>query len=358
MIRINKFLSAVTVICLCLISAGFITNRMTIPPDVIPMKVLWKFNLAEHNSTQPIPVFDKGTIYIYNNQGKLFALDSKKGVKKWEFKSSGKIYSPPSVFNDIIYVASYDGTLYSLYTSNARTKWTARTFTELAATPYVFDGKEVYIIKKNKILGYDLETGLDLWKKDCNVMNYKDIYKYPDFLLFTDGNRFVAEKVKNCETVWDYAPGNMRVDYYQTTKDNVVLSTAKTLFIINVNDGKEVWKHNTNPKEILMKGPLFIIYEDEIFVAVKNQVMIYDMTSGGLKKTFKNKEEIKRIVVTENKMLLFNELDEVYLINRADYKKGEKYIINEKINSELYYFNKQLYFINLEDNLVSVAIPE
>lgn len=356
--RLYKIITPIALFSLFFISAGLISNNLLSPPEDIPLKVLWKFNLAEHNSTQPVPVFDKGTIYIYNNQGKLFALDPKKGGKKWEFKANGKIYSPPSVFNDIIYLTSYDGTLYSLYNSNAKIKWTAKSFTELAATPYVVDGKEVIIIKKNKIQGYDLETGLDLWKKDCYVMNYTEIYNYPDFLMFTDNNRFVAEKVKKCEVIWDYSPGNMRVDYYQATNENVVLSTAKTLFILNVNDGKEVWKHNTNPKEILMKGPIFTIYEDEIFVVVKNQVMIYDLKSGGLKKTFKNKEEIKRIVVTEDKMLLFNPMDEVYLINRSEYKKGEKYILNEKINSELYYLNKQLYFINSEDNLVAVAIPQ
>ena len=189
-------------------------------------------------------------------------------------------------------------------------------------------------------------------------MNYTEIFSYQNFLLYTDNNRFVADKVKNCEPVWDYAPGNMRVDYFKVTNENIVLSTAKTLFIINVNDGKEVWKHNTNPKEILMKGPIFTIYEDEIFVVVKNQVMIYDIKSGGLKKTYKNKEEIKRIIVTENKILLFNSIDEVYLINRSDYKKGDKYILNEKINSELYYINNQLYFINSEDNLVAIEIPQ
>lgn len=348
----------IAILSLCFMSSGFISIHLTPPPEALPMKVLWKFNLAEHNSTQPIPVFDKGTIYIYNNQGKLFALDPKKGSKKWEFKASGKIYSHPTIFNDIIYLASYDGTLYSLYSAGPKIKWTAKTFTELAATPYIIENKEVIIIKKDKILGYDLETGLDLWKKDCTVMNYKEIYNYSDFLLFTDNNRFVAEKVKNCEMVWDYSPGNMRVDYYQVTNDNVILSSAKTLFILNLNDGKEVWKHNTNPKEILIKGPKFTVYEDEIFVVVKNQVMVYDIKTGGLKKIIKNKEEIKRIVVTEDKILLFNLTDEIYLINRSDYKKGEKYIINEKINSELYYFDNQLYFINLEDNLVAVAIPQ
>ena len=345
------------IISLYFIITSFIINHLTMPAEGIPLKVLWKFNL-ESNSTQPVPVFDKGTIYIFNNQGKLYALDPKKGLKKWEFKASGKIYSPPSIFNDIIYLVGYDGNLYSLYSSNAKIKWTAKTFTEIAATPYILGGKEIIIIKNNKTQGFDLETGLDLWKKDCSVMNYKDIFNYPDFLLYTDNSRFVAENVNKCETIWDYSPGNMRIDYYQTTNDYVVLSSAKILFVLNLADGKEVWKLNTNPKEISMKGPIFTIFKDEIFVVTKNIVRIYDIKSGGLKKTIKNKEEIKRILVTDPKILLFNQLDEVYLINRSDYKKGEKYILNEKINSELYFFNNQLYFINSEDNLVAVAIPQ
>ena len=357
MVRLYKYLLAIAILSVYITCTSFISKPLIYLSEPLALKILWKFNLSEHNSTQPIPVFNNGTIYIYNNQGHLFALDPKKGLKKWDFKASGKIYSPPTVLNDIIYLSSYDGTLYSLYASNARIKWSAKTYPELVATPYIIDGNEVSIIKKNKMQGFDLETGLDLWKKECPFINYKEIFDYPNFLIFTDNNRFIAEKPKKCEIVWDYSPGNMRVDYFQVTDNNVVLSTAKILFVLNLNDGKELWKHNTNPKEILMKGPIFTIYKDEIFVVFENQVMIYDLKSGGLKKTFKNKEEIKRIVVTEGKMLLFNEIDEVYLIDRLEYKKGEKYIINEKISSELYYFNKQLYFINSEDNLIAVEIP-
>jgi outer membrane protein assembly factor BamB len=343
--------------CLILTGLGFVSKN-TPPSDILPMKVLWKFNLDEHNSTQPVPVFDKGSIYIYTNQGKLFALDPKKGSKKWEFKAKGKVYSPPSISNDIIYFSSYDGTLYALYASNAKVKWTAKSFTELAATPYPVGNKEIFVIKKNNIIGYDLETGLDLWKKECYVMHYNTIYYNPDYLIFTDNSRFVASKVKNCEVVWDFAPGNMRVDYYKVLDDVIVLSTAKILFVFNKNDGRELWKLSTNPKEIEMKGPIFTAFDNELFVVTKNQVNIYDIKTGGLKKTFKNKEDIKRIVVTESKMLLFNELDEIYLVNRSEYKKGEKYNISEKIESELYYLNNQLYFINTEDQLVSVAVPE
>jgi outer membrane protein assembly factor BamB len=344
-------------ICLYLLSTSFKSDHSTRPPEDLPMKTLWKFNL-ESNSTLPIPVFDKGTIYIYNNQGKLYALDPKKGAKKWEFKASGKLYSPPSILNDVMYVLGYDGNLYALYTANAKIKWSAKTFPELGATPYAVGGKEVVIIRGNKMQAFDLETGLDLWKKDCSVMNYRDIYNYPDFLLYTDHTRFVAEKVSKCETVWDYIPGNMTVDYYQATNDNVILSTDKILFVLNVNEGKVAWKLNTNPKEISTKGPIFGTFENEIFVVTNNLVRIYDLKSGALKKTFKNKEDIKRILVTDQKMLLFNELDEVYLINRSEYKKGDKYILNEKIKSDLYLFNNQLYFIDTEDNLVAVEIPQ
>lgn len=357
MMRNNKITMAMVLFSMFLVTTGFISYRLTQPTEDLPLKVLWKFNL-ESNSTLPVPLFEKGTIYIYNNQGKLYALDPKKGAKKWEFNPSGKMYSPPLIFNDIIYLLGYDGNLYSLYSSNAKIKWSAKTFTELAATPHIVGGKEIIIIKNNKIQSFDLETGLDLWKKDCSVMNYKEIYNYPDFLLYSDNTRFVAEKVQKCETVWDYSPGNMRVDYYQTTNDNIALSTTKFLFFLNLTDGKEVWKLSTNPKEISMKGPLFTIFEDEIFVVTKNIVRIYDTKAGGLKKTFKNKEDIKRILVTDQKMLLFNQLDEVYLINRSEYKKGDKYTLNEKIKSELYIFNNQLYFINSEDNLVAVAIPQ
>jgi outer membrane protein assembly factor BamB len=357
MIKKVKKITAVGIISLFFVCTSFVSDQAIRPPEDLPMKTLWKFKL-ESNSTLPVPIFDKGSIYIYNNQGNLFALDPKKGGKKWEFKTSGKLYAPPSILNDVLYVLGYDGNLYALYTANAKIKWSAKTYTELATTPYTVGGKEVIIIRGNKMQGFELETGLDLWKKDCSVMNYKAIYNYPDFLLFTDNSRFVAAKATKCETVWDYEPGNMKVDYSQATNDNVIISTAKTLFIIGITDGKVVWKLNANPKEIPEKGPIFSIFENEIFVVTKNLVKIYDFKTGVLKKTFKNKEDIKRIVVTDQKMLLFNEMDEVYLINRSEYKKGEKYIISEKIKSELYLFNNQLYFIDSEDNLVAIAIPQ
>jgi outer membrane protein assembly factor BamB len=353
----NKVIASLIVICFFLVSFQKISLKPLQPSDDIPLKVLWKFNLGS-NSTMPVPVFDKASIYIYNNEGKLFALDPKKGGKKWEFKASGKLYSPPYIYNDIIYLLGYDGNLYSLYASNAKIKWQAKTYSDLAATPYVLDGKEVIVIRYDKLQGFDLETGLDLWKKDCYVMNYKDIFNYPDHLLYTDNTRFIAEIPGKCKGIWDYAPGNMKADYYRITEDYIVLSTPKIIFTINIKDGKDVWKLNINPKEIAAKGPVIYTFDNELFVATNNLVRIYDLKTGTLKKTFKNKDDIKRILVTKEKMLLFNENDEIYLVNKLEYKKGEKYILNEKIKSELYLYNNQIYFIDSDDNLAAVAIPQ
>ena len=82
MIRKNNIIIAFILFSMCFGSTGFVSNHLMRPPEDLPLKVLWKFNL-ESNSTLPIPVFDKGTIYIYNNQGKLYALDPKKGAKIW-----------------------------------------------------------------------------------------------------------------------------------------------------------------------------------------------------------------------------------------------------------------------------------
>ena len=71
-----------------------------------------------------------GIVYVGSNDWKVYALDGKSGVKKWEFSTGGGVHSSPVIGNDgTVYVGSTDNKVYAIATSSkgpAKSPWPMR----------------------------------------------------------------------------------------------------------------------------------------------------------------------------------------------------------------------------------------
>jgi outer membrane protein assembly factor BamB len=65
-----------------------------------------------------------GTVYVGSYSGKVYALDGKTGVKKWEFVTGDNVYSSPAIGSDgTVYIGSNDKEVYALDGRTGAKKW-------------------------------------------------------------------------------------------------------------------------------------------------------------------------------------------------------------------------------------------
>ena len=72
----------------------------------------WTFVAA--NLFESSPALYHGVVYVGNNDGNLYALDSATGASNWTLATGGAIKSSPAVANGLIFFGSLDGKVYSV----------------------------------------------------------------------------------------------------------------------------------------------------------------------------------------------------------------------------------------------------
>lgn len=120
------------------------------------------------------PTVSNGIVYIgagaftHSNNDKLYALDAKTGVKKWEFKTpdGSPDYSSPIVSNGIVYIGA-GGTLYAVDATTGTKKWEAKPeANNLVYSGAVVSSGLVYIGIGKKMYAFDAATGAKKWEYD------------------------------------------------------------------------------------------------------------------------------------------------------------------------------------------------
>ncbi len=116
---------------------------------------------------QPIvggPVVAWGRVYIGCSDGKVYALDAATGDKEWEFETGDKIWSTPAIDAGTVFIGSFDNKLYALNATDPRKKWEFETEGAIASTPLVYYNT-VYISSFDRYLcAVDAATGSLRWK--------------------------------------------------------------------------------------------------------------------------------------------------------------------------------------------------
>ena len=71
-----------------------------------------------------------GTVYVGSHDKKLYALNGKSGVMRWEFETGDIVGSSPTIGSDgTVYVGSWDNKLYAIKTDSkglAKSPWPMR----------------------------------------------------------------------------------------------------------------------------------------------------------------------------------------------------------------------------------------
>ena len=171
-------------------------------------------------------------------------------VMAWEFKTRGSVFASPLIYEDVVYVGSLDSSFYALNAESGKEVWHFKSSNQIRSSA---------TINNNTIL---FESGNTLYALN---LNGKLIWTFD---LFKDS-------IQNEIDPWDFhhsSPVIFNNTVYIGTEDGL-------LYGINIENGKQVFRCQTNNKEVIRTTPA--ISENVIYFGDWSGVLYaYNLNNG------------------------------------------------------------------------------
>jgi outer membrane protein assembly factor BamB len=184
---------------------------------------------------------------------------------KWKFKTKGKLFSSPIIWEDIVFVGSCDSNLYALNKTSGNILWKYKTAGEIRSTVAV-DARTVYFLSAD---GYcyalDAHTGRKLWQFSTNGEKSYDVWDYflsspavaDGIVYFGSGDHHIyALDAKSGKLVWRFLTGGIVHAAPTLTPDNVFIGSFDGYFYCLKKDGTLRWKFKTVGERYFPKGEI------------------------------------------------------------------------------------------------------
>ncbi len=232
----------------------------------------WKFKTGGRIFSSPA-IYNKDT-FIGSEDGYLYAVNGETGKLTWKFKTNGAVHSSPAAYNGTVYFGSFDGNFYAVNTTTGKLKWKFKTGGEKW-----IGGKGYFGLKPN-----DLYTN-DLWDffisspiSDNNPQN-ETIY-----FGSSDGNVYAVD-ASNGELKWKFATNGVIHTSPVIYKNTIYIGSWDTyMYAIDAGTGKEKWKFKTGG-DMPMSGiqASATVYDDVIYFGARDAFFYaLNATSGEL----------------------------------------------------------------------------
>lgn len=126
----------------------------------------WSFQTGAAVQSSPVSV--GGNIMAGSNDRNFYSIDSATGLLRWKVVTGDRILSSPFVFDQNVYFGCNDFNLYTVNIIDGTLKWKALAFGTLVTSPLVHD-KVAYINSHdNNVYAFDSETGEQKWIYNTN----------------------------------------------------------------------------------------------------------------------------------------------------------------------------------------------
>lgn len=181
------------------------------------------------------PIVYNGIVYIGSEDGNLYAIDQKTGKTHWKFKTGGAVHSSPAVFKNTVYIGSFDGCYYALDIQTGHVKWKFKT------------GGEKWFGEIGFLSFKPVDKYMDdLWDFFLSSPVIKPDYKNPRiFFGSSDGNVY-ALNANTGELEWKFAAkGSIHCSPVLYKNTLYIGSWDANLYAIDTGTGKMQWKFAT-----------------------------------------------------------------------------------------------------------------
>ncbi len=219
----------------------------------------WRHSAFDY-SIYPAAFDTKGSMFISNFDGRIYAIDTKTGSEKWRLSLTDnfRLDTEPVYSDGKVFAGSRDGSFYAINSDTGSILWTfspgAQDISSHTPLTTIFhfgrftvDTKIVYInsAPKKKIYALDKLNGHVLWEINTQEFIFQKPTVFEKTISFTDPhNTFNLVDKKSGEIVFS-----------TETQSNSILTSNKCIFIthwdgavecINTDNGKRKWLYSTD----------------------------------------------------------------------------------------------------------------
>jgi len=207
------------------------------------------------------PIVDGGSVYVGTYSGKIYALSTATGARRWSYPEDGNIgaiVGSPVVADETIYISTSDGRVYALYIGNGDVRWQDRLewkseplADKLWTSPTVM-GDTLYVSTfDGHIYALSAETGelLDwAFELEAGFASSPVIYEDTVYVGSFDNNLYAIEIGGN-ETLWAFA-GRKWFWAPPLVHEGVVYAGCLDgkLYALHAESGEQLWEFDAgNP---------------------------------------------------------------------------------------------------------------
>jgi outer membrane protein assembly factor BamB len=131
-----------------------------------PVTTRWQFDTS--GRVYSSPAVAGGTVYVGSWDYSLYAVDAATGDQQWQFDTSDWVISSPAVVNGTVYIGSDDYSLYAVDAATGNQQWQFDTDGYVRSSPAVVDDT-VYVGSCDECLyAVDAATGAKQWQFDTS----------------------------------------------------------------------------------------------------------------------------------------------------------------------------------------------
>lgn len=118
-----------------------------------------KWSFKTDGQVRSSPIQKGGNVLVGSNDRHFYSVDSATGLLRWKIKTGDVIQSSPSVFDQNVYFGSYDGNMYCVDIIDGRIKWKMLTGALIKSSPLLYRGDVYFGGYDKNIYRLDAYTG-------------------------------------------------------------------------------------------------------------------------------------------------------------------------------------------------------
>ena len=283
--------------------------------DTINQKVIWELKIYEssyNDYPKNIALFLNGDVlYAADNLGFIYSIDVQVGKIVWQ-QNYGIPFSSHLNFNKgVLYVVNQNSRLYAFNPADGQKIWSFESLSGLikpsrSSNISLYDNKLLFSNDLGDITAIDLDQQVIIWTKNILSQN-------------TISNNLV------------FKISNILID----KKDVYVSSNSGDLFNFNLETGEIKWSYKLSSiqNHISTEKYLFVLTENGFVVAFNklNGTILWSLNLAKLSKDKKVSLEYYGLLLASNNLYATSSNGDIYKISALD----GKYISHKKINSDL-----------------------
>ncbi len=197
--------------------------------------------------------YENGLLFYTNTAGEIKAVNSENGSEIWTFKTEGKIYSTPTLYNNVVWCASSDSYLYGLNAVDGALIHKLKNDKPVVSSPVCHSNRVVLAGGDGHCRSWDINSGEIIWDFD-GVKNFvvtRPLINDNRVYFGSWGNQFYALDIESGSPswIWDNGQTNRMFSPAQvwpvSTHNKIYLASPdRFMTVLDAETGDVIWRHN------------------------------------------------------------------------------------------------------------------